>query len=60
LGEVWKMNKNSKIRKAYKHYFTSKSVFHALSPRYDSLEECWVSYSLLLRCFKDYPGRAIK
>lgn len=53
------MNKNSKIGKTYKHHFTNKNrmflgdltgppdgSFHTLSPRYDSFEECRVSYSL--------------
>jgi len=44
------MRKKSKIN-IYKHCLINKNVFHTLSPRYDSSEECRVSYSIFLEVF---------
>ena len=49
--------KNNKVFKLentqYNMPCQTRYRFHALSPRYDSLEECRVSYSLLLGGFHE-------
>ena len=57
--QILMLNYESKNRKAYKLIYASHNnilpgdrkvaerLFHALSPRYDSSEECRVSFSLI-------------